>query len=65
MFSTHLHTHSCYSFMKGVATPEDIVEYAHKLGYKSLALTDLNGLYGAYEFYIACKERDIKPIVGS
>ncbi len=31
---------------------------------KSLALTDAGNLYGAIEFYKACKKKEIKPVLG-
>lgn len=37
---------SNFSFLQGVSHPEDVVTYAQELGYKGLALCDLNGLYG-------------------
>jgi DNA polymerase-3 subunit alpha len=61
----HLHTHSYYSLLDGVASPEELVLAARKLGMKVLALTDHNGLYGAIEFYRAAKEHGIKPIIGA
>lgn len=30
----------------------------------ALALTDLGNLYGAFEFYKACKDNEIQPIIG-
>ena len=48
----HLHTHSYYSFLDGVISPEELIDLAVKNGMKALALTDHNGLYGAVEFYI-------------
>jgi error-prone DNA polymerase len=60
-----LHCHSNSSFLDGASTPEDLVEKAFKLGYKALALTDHNGLYGIVRFHKDCKEKGIKPIIGS
>jgi DNA polymerase-3 subunit alpha len=31
---------------------------------RSIALTDYSGLYGAIEFFSACKKADIKAIIG-
>ena len=41
-----------------------MVQRAQELGMESLAITDHGGLYGAIEFYTACKEAGIKPIIG-
>ncbi len=61
----HLQTKSAFSFFWGTFHPEELVTQAKKLGQKSLALTDLNGLYGAIRFYRKAKRARIKPIIGS
>lgn len=61
---THLHVHSHYSLLDGLAKIDDLFEEAKKLGMDSLALTDHGVLYGAIEFYIKAKEYGIKPIIG-
>ncbi len=61
---THLHTHSNYSFLDGVPSPKALVEAARNAGMTALALTDHHGLTGAIEFYEACVEAEIKPILG-
>lgn len=63
MFS-HLHTHSQYSILDSSASIEALVEAAAALQLPSLALTDQGNLYGAVEFYKACKKEKIKPILG-
>ncbi|MBU2509256.1 DNA polymerase III subunit alpha [Patescibacteria group bacterium] len=60
----HLHTHSMYSLLDALGDVWDIVEHAKSLGYDALALTDHAGLYGAVEFFEACKKHEIKPIFG-
>ncbi len=60
-----LHCHSNFSFLDGATHPEDLIEKAQKLGYKALALTDHNGLYGIVRFSKAAKEKGIKPIIGA
>jgi DNA-directed DNA polymerase III PolC len=61
----HLHTHSYYSFLDGICSPEELVLGAKKSGMKAIALTDHNGLYGAVEFFQQAKTYGIKPIIGS
>jgi DNA-directed DNA polymerase III PolC len=61
----HLHTHSYYSFLDGICSPEELVLAAKKSAMKALALTDHNGLYGAVEFFQKAEEYGIKPIIGS
>ncbi len=60
----HLHTHSCYSFLEGLASPRELAKRAAELEMPSLALTDHNRLSGAIEFYDACREAGVQPILG-
>ena len=53
---THLHCHSHYSFLRGVASPEEIVAAAAEQNMPAVALTDRNGLYAAVPFYKAARE---------
>src|SRR5688572_12490189 len=61
----HLHAHSCFSFLDGTSTPEELVEAAIDQGMDSLAVTDTNGLYGAVRFWNAARERGLRPIFGT
>ncbi len=61
---THLHVHTEYSLLDGVSRIHKLVAKAKELGMESLAITDHGALYGAVEFYTACKEAGIKPIIG-
>ena len=47
---------SCYSFHYGTSFPRDLVAQARNLGYRSLALTDRNGVFGIPSFLEACNE---------
>ncbi len=60
----HLHCHSHYSFLRGVASPEEIIAAAIEQKMPAVALTDTNGLYAAVKFYKLAQEAKIKPIVG-
>jgi error-prone DNA polymerase len=62
---SHLHVHSWFSFGIGASSPEALVEAAARRGYRSLALTDTNGVYGAVEFQKACEANGIRPILGA
>lgn len=64
-YRAELHLHSCWSFLDGASSPDEIVLRAHDLGYEALALTDHDGLYGAMEFAQAAKAFGIKPITGA
>ena len=61
---THLHVHSHYSLLAALPKIDDLVNEAHALDMKALALTDNGNLYGAIEFYKACTKKGIKPIIG-
>jgi error-prone DNA polymerase len=65
MSFVHLHTHSCFSFLNGTSTPEELVDAAIEHGMDALAITDTNGLYGSVRFWNAAKEKGIKPIYGT
>lgn len=60
-----LHCHSCFSFLDGASHPEELVRRAVELGYRALALTDHNGLYGSMEFAQAAKEAGLQAITGA
>ncbi len=62
---THLHVRSWFSFLAGGSSPDDYINRAHELGMRSLALTDVNGVYGVVRFQQVCREAGIKPIFGS
>jgi DNA polymerase-3 subunit alpha len=60
----HLHTHSHYSLLDGLAKIDDLIDRAKELGMKALTLTDHGNLYGAIEFYKKAIKGEIKPILG-
>ncbi len=64
MSFVHLHTHSHYSLLDGLSKVKDMVKLAKDYGMPALALTDHGVMYGAIEFYTACKKAGVKPIIG-
>jgi len=60
----HLHTHSHYSLLDGLAKIDGLVNRAKELEMSALALTDHGNVYGAIEFYKKAKKAGIKPILG-
>lgn len=64
MYFTHLHVHSHYSLLDGLARPEQLLKQAKEMGLDALALTDHGVMYGAIEFYSLAKKMGIKPIIG-
>lgn len=61
---THLHVHSHYSLLDGLAKIEDLVGRAKELNMGSLAITDHGVMYGVVEFFVKAKEAGIKPVIG-
>ena len=61
----HLHVRSWFSFLAGGSSPEDLVQSAHLAGQQAIALTDVNGVYGAVRFQQACRQIGLKPIIGA
>nr|WP_295969887.1 DNA polymerase III subunit alpha [uncultured Bacillus sp.] len=60
----HLHVYSAFSLLTSTASIERLAEDAKAKGYKALALTDRNVMYGMISFYKECVKRSIKPIMG-
>src|SRR3954469_18911544 len=60
-----LHCHSAYSFLDGASLPEELVAAAARLGHRSLALTDHNGVYGSMEHAQAAKALGLQAIHGA
>ncbi len=60
----HLHLHSEYSLLDGGNQIDKLVARIADLGMKAVAVTDHGNLFGAAQFYIAAKEKGIKPILG-
>ena len=60
----HLHLHSEYSLLDSACRIRDIVRAAKAAGHTAVALTDRDVLYGAVEFYSACEEEGLQPVIG-
>lgn len=65
MSFVHLHVHSQYSILDAMPSVQTLAERAASFGMPALALTDHGNMYGAVDFYKACKEVKVKPIIGS
>ncbi len=61
---THLHVHTEFSLLDGLAKIDGLMDRAQSLGQEALAITDHGNLYGAVDFYKAGKAAGIKPILG-
>ena len=60
----HLHIHSEFSLLDGANRIKDLPVRAKELGMDSIAITDHGVMFGAIDFYKACKKEGIKPIIG-
>ncbi len=64
MSFVHLHVHTEYSLLHGMCRIKQGPKKAHEMGMPAIAITDYGALYGAFKFFIQCKEIGIKPIIG-
>ncbi len=60
----HLHVHSEFSLLDGANRIKDLPVRAKELGMDSIAITDHGVMFGAIDFYKACKANGVKPIIG-
>lgn len=60
----HLHLHSEFSLLDGLGKIDSYVQRAVEYGMPAAALTDHGVLYGALDWYKACRKAGIKPILG-
>ena len=64
MSFVHLHVHTEYSLLDGCCRIPGLVKQVKELGQTAVAITDHGVMYGAVDFYKACKAEGIKPILG-
>ncbi|MEJ7912439.1 MAG: PHP domain-containing protein, partial [Chitinophagaceae bacterium] len=55
---------SNFSFLRGASHPEELVEQAVAIGYKSIAITDRNTLAGVVRAHAAARKLGIRTIIG-
>jgi error-prone DNA polymerase len=53
------------SFLEGASHPEELVEEAHRLGLRSLAVTDRDGVYGIVRAHLKALELGVHLVIGS
>ncbi|MGQ9572628.1 MAG: DNA polymerase III subunit alpha [Dehalococcoidia bacterium] len=61
---THLHLHTEYSLLDGLARIPQLMERAQELGQEAIAITDHGVLYGVIPFYKEANARGLRPIIG-
>jgi DNA polymerase-3 subunit alpha len=62
---THLHTHTEFSMLDGAARVGELVTAAVADGQPALGITDHGNMYGVLDFYKACRDQGIVPIIGT
>ncbi len=60
----HLHVHTEYSLLDGACRIRDLPGIVKSMGQDACAITDHGVMYGAIDFYRACKAEGVKPIIG-
>jgi error-prone DNA polymerase len=56
---------SNFSFLEGASHPDELIEEAHGLGLRALAVTDRDGVYGIVRAHVCAKKVGFKLIVGA
>ena len=64
MSFVHLHVHTEYSLLDGACRIRDLPRRIKELGQTACAITDHGVMYGAIDFYRACKAEGIHPVIG-
>jgi DNA polymerase-3 subunit alpha len=62
---THLHTHTEFSMLDGASRVGDAVAAAVADGQPALGITDHGNMYGVPDFYRACRDAGITPVLGT
>jgi len=64
MSFSHLHVHSEYSLLEASCRVKAIAKKAADDQQPAVALTDYGNMFGAIEFYFACQDKGVKPLIG-
>ena len=64
MAFAHLHVHTEYSLLDGACRIRDLPKLVKGMGQTACAITDHGAMYGAIDFYRACKAEGIHPVIG-
>lgn len=60
----HLHLHTDFSILDGASRAQDYVKLALEYNHPAITILDHGNMSGTLKFYMACKEKGIKPILG-
>ncbi len=61
----HLHLHTEYSLLDGATRIKKLVKLCKEYNMPAVAMTDHGNMFGAVQFFDACKDAGIKPIFGT
>jgi error-prone DNA polymerase len=56
---------SSFSFLEGASHAEELVDEAHRLGLRSIALTDRDGVYGMVRAHVQARELGVQLVCGA
>ena len=60
----HLHIHTEYSLLDGACRIRDLPKLVKEMGQSACAITDHGVMYGAVDFYRACKAEILCGMIG-
>jgi DNA polymerase-3 subunit alpha len=61
----HLHLHTEFSMLDGAARIGDVVAAAVADGQPAVGITDHGNMYGVLDFYKACRDQGVTPVIGT
>src|SRR4051812_21374056 len=56
---------SNFSFLEGASHAEELVEESHRLGIRSIAITDRDGVYGMVRAHVKARELGVHLVCGA
>src|SRR6185369_4061261 len=60
-----LHARSAFSFLRGAATPEELIAVCAEMKMPAMALLDNDGVYGSARFHLAAQKVGITAHIGA
>ena len=64
MAFAHLHLHTEYSLLDGACRIKPLMKRLKEMGMTHCAITDHGVMYGVVDFYQACQDNGIHPVIG-
>ncbi|HET6795312.1 MAG TPA: DNA polymerase III subunit alpha [Acidimicrobiales bacterium] len=61
----HLHLHTEFSMLDGAARVKEVVAAAAADGQPAVGITDHGNMYGVLDFYRACRDAGVTPVIGT